>query len=486
MRSAAVWVAASMLLTHAVTLVRSVVTARLLSPDDFGLYGMALTAVTALGALTTVGLDYSITSSDLDAGGERLRTQLDVTWTAELMRRLVVTLLLAALVYPAALFYGRAELRVILPCAALIPFIQGFQNVGLALLRNRISFARLFWHETLAAFVAAAVAVALALTVRNVWALVWGQLAGAIAGVTLSYVLHPYRPRLAFDGEVFRQAFHFGKYATVIGALAYVTTMADNVLVGKLFGAGVLGVYAVAYSLASLPAGVVMGAVGRATFPAYAGLAAQGAERVARAFNRSLAAAAALLVLVTVPTLLLAPEVVSVLYGPKWAEAGALLRVLSLVGLARGLSVVISYLPLGLGRPREAAVGKIVEAVVFLALLYPLVLLYGVMGAADAGIAAYLAGLCARFLSVRRLLPSAFGGALRIVLASFASGACGAAAGWLILKALAGDWPRLVAGGTVSTALTAVLLYRLTPGLRAEVREVLRALAFRAGRMKAV
>jgi O-antigen/teichoic acid export membrane protein len=228
-----------------------------------------------------------------------------------------------------------------------------------------------------------------------------------------------------------------------------------------------------------------MGAVGRATFPAYAGLAAQGPERVARGFNRSLAAGAALLVLVTVPTFLLAPEVVSVLYGPKWAEAGEVLRVLSPLGLARGLSVIISYLPLGLGRPREATVGKMVEAGVFLALLYPLTTLCGVRGAAYAGVAAYLAGLSARLLSVRRLLPSAFGRAVLTVLASFAAGVGGAAGGWLLLKALEGDWPRLVVGGAGSAALTAALLYGLTPGLRAEVRELLRPLAPRAYRVKA-
>ena len=206
-RTAAAWVAASMMLTYAIVLARSIVTARLLSPDDFGLYGMALSAVTALGALTAVTLDHAITARDLDAGGQKLRAQLDATWTAELTRRLVLTLLLAALVYPVARFYGRFELSLILPFAALVPLIQGFQNIGLVLLRNRISFARLFLHETSAVAVSTAVAIALALVVRNVWALVLGQVAGAATGTAVSYILHPYRPRLTFDREVFRQAF---------------------------------------------------------------------------------------------------------------------------------------------------------------------------------------------------------------------------------------------------------------------------------------
>jgi lipopolysaccharide exporter len=475
-RAAAGWVAASMLLTQAVALGRSIITARLLSPDDFGLYSMAATAVMALSALTSVSLDQAITSRDLDAEEGRLRTQLDATWTAELVRKLIVTLLLAAAVYPAARFYGRAELLFLLPVAALVPLIQGLQNIGLIILRNQITFARLFWNELTAVVASAIVAVTLALILRNVWALVCGQLVGALAGVAASYFLHPYRPKIVFDRDVFRQSLRFGKYATVIGVAAYVTTTADNVLLGKLFGSSVLGVYAVAYSLASLPAGVIMGAVGKATFPAYAELALQGQKRVGPAFNRSLAVGSALLTLVTVPMFLLAPEVISVLYGRKWAAAAGVLRVLSLVGLTRGIVVIISYLHLGLRKPKQLAAGKVIEAVVFLALLYPFILSYGVMGAAYAAGITYLVALFNRLLSVRQLIPFAFGRAVMIILASIASGGCGAVAGWLTLKVAHGDLPRLIAGGTVSMAFGSVLLYWLTPGLRTEVREIMAAL----------
>jgi PST family polysaccharide transporter len=218
-----------------------------------------------------------------------------------------------------------------------------------------------------------------------------------------------------------------------------------------------------------------MGAVGRATFPAYGELALQGLKRVGPAFNRSLAVGSALLTLVTVPMFLLAPEVISVLYGRKWAAAAGVLRVLSLVGLTRGIVVIISYLHLGLRKPKQVAAGKVVEAVVFLALLYPFILRWGVMGAAYAAGITYLVALFNRLLSVRQLIPFAFGRAVMIILASIASGGCGAIAGWLILKVVVGDWPRLIAGGTVSMALGSVLLYWLTPGLRNEVREIMPA-----------
>ncbi len=136
-----------MLLTQAVTLGRSVITARLLTPDDFGLFGMVATVLTALGALTVVSLDQAILPGHLDAKDEDVRRRLDVTWMAEIVRGLGAALLLAAAAYPTARFYGRAELTPLLYVASLVLLTRGLQNVGLATLRNRIEFRRLFWHE---------------------------------------------------------------------------------------------------------------------------------------------------------------------------------------------------------------------------------------------------------------------------------------------------------------------------------------------------
>lgn len=75
-----------MLLTQVVMLGRSVVTARLLTPDDFGLYSMMTKVVAALGALTIISPDYAILPSHLNAKDEVVQRRLDVTWTAELIR----------------------------------------------------------------------------------------------------------------------------------------------------------------------------------------------------------------------------------------------------------------------------------------------------------------------------------------------------------------------------------------------------------------
>src|SRR6266404_2201887 len=197
-RSGVSWSVSSSLVGELIRFVRSVVLARLLVPEDFGLFGMALTIVAAMNALTTLGLDRTIVANKFETRDE-LKAHLDTVWSVELIRSLVIALLVSASALPMSRFYGQAQLHVIIPVLGLISLVQGFQNIGLALLRKEISFAKIFWYELATNVTGITLTVALAVVMRNVWALVIGLLLTAALGTVLSYVFHPYRPRLALE-----------------------------------------------------------------------------------------------------------------------------------------------------------------------------------------------------------------------------------------------------------------------------------------------
>src|SRR5437667_2457853 len=92
-RVGAIWNVASLALTRLFAIGRSVVLARLLAPDDFGLFGMALTLLTAMSALTNIGLDSSIVATRFSSD-EELARHLDTIWTTELVRKLILSILL--------------------------------------------------------------------------------------------------------------------------------------------------------------------------------------------------------------------------------------------------------------------------------------------------------------------------------------------------------------------------------------------------------
>src|SRR5256886_5832423 len=140
------WSASSSLIGQVMGFARSVAIARLLLPEDFGLFSMALTIVLGLNALTTMGLDQTILSRQFESD-KALRAHLNTVWSAELIRSFFLALLVIACAYPAALFYNQPRLLALISVLSLATLLDGLQNIGLAILRKQIIFARIFWYE---------------------------------------------------------------------------------------------------------------------------------------------------------------------------------------------------------------------------------------------------------------------------------------------------------------------------------------------------
>jgi len=308
--------------------------------------------------------------------------------------------------------------------------------------------------------------VTLAVFMRSVWALVIGLLLTAGLGTLLSYIFHSYRPRLAFEKIALRRAMSFGKFAFVIAVASYVMTMADNVMVGRLLGSGALGNYSLAYNIASAPISVLVFSLSSVLFPVYAEISAQRPERLREAFTRVFSIASMIMVTITVPLFLLAGEIVQLLFGGRWSGAAPVLRVLALMIPLRGLTLISGTVFFGLNRPRQVAVGRTFEAVVFLALLYPLIAAFGLTGAAWAAVIAYAFACVNRLVALNEIIPGTSSKLFRILLTTLAAAGAGLLIATIIPTFLTSPLPRVILGGLLSTIIPPVILLLINPELR--------------------
>jgi len=464
-RSGVSWNVSSSLIEQFIGFVRSIVLARFLAPEDFGLFAMALTIVAALNAVTTIGLNQTIVADKFETR-HRLKAHLDTVWSAELIRSLIVTLLVSASAFPMARFYGQPQLKVIIPVLGLITLVHGFQNIGLVILRKEISFARIFWYELATNVAGIALIVALAVVMRSVWALVIGLLLTAALGTVLSYVFHSYRPRLALEKIALRRALNLGKFTLVIAVASYVTTMADNVMVGRLLGTSALGNYSLAYNVASAPISVLVFSLGKVLFPAYAEIAAGHPNRLEQAFTKVFSISSLILLTIAVPSFLLAGEIVQLLFGSKWTSAGTVLRIMALTIPLRGLALIMSTVFFGLNRPKQVAVGRTLEAVVFLALLYPLITAFGLAGAAWAVVFTYAFACVNRLVALSEIIPGISSKLFRISLTTLAAVGTGLLVAGVSLTFLTAPLPRVIWGGLLSTIIPPAIVLSIRADLR--------------------
>ena len=239
-------------------------------------------------------------------------------WTAKLIRSFVVAVLVSASAFPMSRFYGQSQLKVIIPFLGLTSLVQGFQNIGLTILRKQISFARSLLVRTCYEPLRSIVDHCPGCGDASVWALVIGLLLTAALGVIFSYIFHSYRPGLALEKIAFRRALSLGKFTLAIAVASYVTNMADNVMVGRLLGTVALGNYSLAFNIASAPIIIVVFTLGKVLFPAYAEITAQSPKRLELAFTKVFNISSMILLMIAVPVFLLAGEIVQLLFGNKW------------------------------------------------------------------------------------------------------------------------------------------------------------------------
>jgi len=469
-RSGVSWNVSASLIAEVIRFIRSILLARLLVPEDFGLFGMALTVVAALNALTTIGLDRTILANKFDTRDE-LNAHLNTVWSAELIRSLCIAVLVSASAFPLSRFYGQAQLNFIIPILSLASLVHGFRNIGLVILRKEISFARIFWYELATNITGMALTVALAVVMRSVWALVIGLLLTAILGTVLSYVFHSYRPRLAFEKVALRRVLKLGKFSLVIAVASFGITMADNVMVGRLLGTNALGNYSLAFNIASAPISVLVFALGSVLVPVYAEITAQRPKRLEEAVIKVFGIAAAIMLTITVPLFLLAGEIVQLLFGERWTSAGEVLRVLALIMPLRGLTQIISTVFLGLNRPKEVAAGQTLEAVVFLAALYPFITAFGLTGAAWAGLLAYGFACVNRIVALNKIFPGISSKLMRISGSTLAAAGAGLLVASLSLTFFTSPLARVILGGLLSTIIPPAILLLIRADLRQWLNE---------------
>jgi O-antigen/teichoic acid export membrane protein len=378
------WVFALRIAERVLGLIRIIILARLLVPADFGLLGVALLSVSALESLSQMGFQEALIQKKKDITG-----YLDTAWTTSVTRGIILfSVLFLSAPYLASIL-DKPGVTLIIRLIAVSVLCRGFSNIGMVLFRKELDFKKLFAYQFIGSLTNFAAAVTLAFIFRSVWALVFGLLAGNIVQLTISFRLHPYKPRLKFDGEEFSELFLFGKWVLGSSVLVFLITQGDDIFVAKLFGLTALGLYQVAYNISNMPVTELSHVISRVTLPAYS-LLQDDLPKLRSSYLNVLHITALISLPAAAGIFILAPYFTHALLGGKWASIVPLLQALSLWGAIRSLGTTTGPVFLGIGKPKTIFHLQLVILGILAALIYPFSLKWGLLGVAVAIIIASL------------------------------------------------------------------------------------------------
>jgi len=325
----------------------TVVLARLLTPQDFGLIAMVTVVTGFVAMFKDMGLSMATVQR-----AEINHAQISTLFWINVVLSLCVMLVVAALAPAIAWFYGEPRLTWITLALAGAFIFGGLTIQHQALLRRQMRFRSLAVIGIIGMLAGIVAAIIAAWYGAGYWALVIKQFAGTIAGTIAVWVVCGWRPGLPVRHSGVRKMLAFGGNLTGFNVINYAAAQIDRVLIGRYIGAGPVGLYHKAYNLLLLPLRQLNAPVTAVAIPALSRIA-DDPQRYRKAYFKMLN----YIVMLAVPgvAFLIATSdwIVRLVLGPQWDESARIFAILGFAALLMPIGNTTGWLYVTQGRTRD-------------------------------------------------------------------------------------------------------------------------------------
>ena len=339
------WNGLGMFIRQVSQFVSTAVLARLLIPADFGLVGMA--------AIVT-GLVYSVREMGLSAAVVQKKDLQDIhlssSFWASMIGGLVLFGVCAAAAPFAARFFKNDIVAPILIVSSMTLVISSVGVVHRARLLRHLRFKAIALVEVSISLAYGLLAITMAALGFGVWALVGGTLFSSAVGVILWWRVSRWRPSFTFSMQSFLELFRFGANVMGSGLVGYFNQNVDYLVIGRRLGAFPLGTYTLAFKLISFPLTRISYMVTDVAFPAFSRIQEDDA-RLRRGYTRTVRYLSLVVCPLLFGLMILAPQFVMVIYGPKWVPAILPLRIMCVLGMLKAIGTTVGSVLKAKGRP---------------------------------------------------------------------------------------------------------------------------------------
>lgn len=366
------WRGGTDILQQVLQVVFTVILARLLSKGDFGLVAMALLVNRFVRSVTNVSFGTAIIQSQ-----EISKAQISAIFIIQTSLNIVLTAIIYFGAEIAANFFSEPELISVIQVLSLLVLFQSLQFPNL-LLQKKMRFKSFSIAQIISMLIANIVAIIMAFSGFGLWALVWRLVIQSVVFGLLSFYYGKWLPtKPSFRGLKPLMSFGFNLLGRNI--FYFFAENMIGLMTGKYLGKETMGLFNIAYNLAIVPASKIQNVLTSVLTSGFSKIqyeVVKFRENYSKALNyTSLFFIPFMLVLSAIST-----NLIPILYGDKWKQAGLFLMVLSIVGLMRGLSHMVRTAIVSKGNTKVIFISAVIELAVSLPLMYFLIQSYDVKG----------------------------------------------------------------------------------------------------------
>lgn len=325
--SGLIWTFAQQFGTQGIQFLVSIVMARLLLPEEFGLIGMISVFVAIGTSLMNSGLTQSLIRSEKPD-----QEDYSTVFYFNLMGSIVVYFLLFFSAPLIADFFNQSILINIIRIYCFSFIINAFSAVQLARLTKEMDFRTQMTVAIPSLIGSGLLGIFLAFHGYGVWSLVWMSLSQAFISTVQLWWRTGWRPSLVFKIEKFKTHFQFGYKLTLSGLLDTIFKNIYQIIIGKFFLASQVGFYTRANSLKQLPVLNISGALNKVTYPLFASIQNDDV-RLKNVYKQIMQMVVFVIAPVLITMGVLAEPLFRFLFTEKWLPAVPYFQILCLTGI---------------------------------------------------------------------------------------------------------------------------------------------------------
>lgn len=317
-----------------VSFVVSIVLARLLSPDDYGLLGIVAIFTNICATIINGGF-----GSALIRKKDTTENDYNTVFIVNLVASFILYALLFFLAPLFAIFFGRSELVSLTQVSSIGIIIGSLAIVQQARLTKEIDFKTQTYITIISSLISGVVGIVIALCDYGVWSLVWQGLISQILKTLLLWYFKRWRPVFQFSLESFKELFGFGWKLMVGRLIDTVWKELNQFVVGKYYNPATLGQYTRANQFSQLFSINLTTVVDRVTFPVLSEIQDDN-ERMLNAYRRIIKITMFIAAVCMFALAAISEPLIYCLIGPKWHEASEYLPLICIAGSLFPLSAI--------------------------------------------------------------------------------------------------------------------------------------------------
>lgn len=367
------WIGLLRFLTKAVGFVELIILARILAPAQFGAYGIALLALGLLETITETGVNIVLLQEN------EIDHFVSSAWIVSIFRGILISLVLFLLTPLVSSFFHSPGSKDLLYLISLVPLIRGFINPSIVKFQKHLKFNKSFFYQMSILTLDTFISIIVTYLTKNPIGIVIGLLSGVTLELFLSFIIVKPRPDLSIRPDYVKMIFHRGKWITGASIFEYLFQNIDNITVGRILGAGSLGIYQLAYSVAVVPLIEVGSVFSYVAVPVLVRIS-DDSRRFKNAFFKILMGTAVIGIPVS-SFLILFPKVLVFLLGKKWEATVAVLPILAVLGFIKSITASSNSAFLSVKKQSYTTLITLINIIVLGATIVPFVANFGIVGA---------------------------------------------------------------------------------------------------------